>query len=75
MYPRLLNIVQFNRFIFKNNVAQLLFINDVNFQKKGVEQRLSEVFTNNRLIVDKNSLLCLLNPQENVSVEISKIPD
>jgi len=75
MYPRLLNIVQFNRFIFKNNVAQLLFINDVNFQKKGVEQRLSEVFTNNRLIVDKNSLFCLLNPQENVSVEISKIPD
>jgi len=75
MYPRLLNIVQFNRFIFKNNVAQLLFINDVNFQKKGVEQRLSEVFTNNRLIVDKNSHFCLLNPQENVSVEISKIPD
>jgi len=75
MYPRLLNIVQFNRFIFKNNVAQLLFINDVNFQKKGVEQRLSEVFTNNRLIVVKNSLFCLLNPQENVSVEISKIPD
>jgi len=75
MYPRLLNIVQFNRFIFKNNVAQLLFINDVNFQKKGVEQRLSEVFTNNRLIVDRNSLFCLLDPQENVSVEISKIPD